>query len=246
MSTFRNAAVVGFSAMALSTFSVSAKADLETNGNFQTATCNFACTADANGQIGNNTTLTGWNANGGYNFLFASGTGFTDGANGNAGFIKMDAAVTATPNGDNYVALDSNYGVEALTQTISGLTVGAKYTVSFWWAGTQQLGFSGATTDQLAVSFGGSPQDTASIDVPQQGFTGWSQVTDTFTATSTSQVLSFLASGTPANSEPPFALLDGVSVNAATPEPGSSILLFTVLGLVGGLGRLRSKKWLKS
>jgi hypothetical protein len=75
-------------------------------------------------------------------------------------------------------------------------------------------------------------------------FTGWYSETFDYTATSTTEVLSFMADGTP-NGEPPFALLDGVSLNNVTPapEPGTLPLLFT--GLMGGLGILRSRKWLK-
>ncbi len=60
-----------------------------------------------------------------------------------------------------------------------------------------------------------------------------------FTADNTSDVLSFLAVGTP-NGEPPFSLLDGVSVQAA-PEPGTLLLMLGGLGLVG-LGVVRSKR----
>lgn len=242
----RNAAVVGLSAMALLTFSISAKADLGSNGNFETASCNFNCTTQANGQIGYNTTLTGWSANGGYNFLYASGTSNSHGANGDAGYVGMDSAVTATPNGDNFVALDSDYGTAALTQTINGLTSGDSYTVSFYWGGAQQAGFSGVTSDYLKVGFGSSTQNTSTVNNTSQGFTGWSLVTDTFTASGTSDVLSFLAAS-PSGGEPPFVLLDGVSVNAlvATPEVGSLTLLFTVLGLAVGLGSFKSKNWLK-
>ena len=45
----------------------------------------------------------------------------------------------------------------------------------------------------------------------------------TYTATAASEVLSFLATGTPSG-VPPFALLDGVTLNSV-PEPGSLALL---------------------
>lgn len=47
--------------------------------------------------------------------------------------------------------------------------------------------------------------------------------------TSASEVLSFLAIGTPAG-VPPFALLDGVSISEV-PEPGSLVLLGAGLGV---------------
>ena len=54
------------------------------------------------------------------------------------------------------------------------------------------------------------------------GVVPWSLETMTFQATSASQVLTFLAMGTPAG-EPPIDLLDGMSLSA--PEPGTIVLL---------------------
>ena len=59
-------------------FGISAKADLVTNGSFESATCGFACISTLpNGQVGYNTTVTGW-ATSSYTFLYSSGT--ADGA----------------------------------------------------------------------------------------------------------------------------------------------------------------------
>jgi hypothetical protein len=74
---------------------------------------------------------------------------------------------------------------------------------------------------------------------PSNGFTGWRYTTLIFTATSTSEVLSFLAVGTPSG-EPPFSLLDGVSM--VVPEPGSLTLM---LGSMIGLGVLAWRERLK-
>jgi hypothetical protein len=60
-----------------------------------------------------------------------------------------------------------------------------------------------------------------------------------FTATSTSQLLTFLSGGSPGG-EPPVALLDGVSMvdSSAVPEPGSILL---VVGGIGVLGLFRKR-----
>jgi len=61
-----------------------------------------------------------------------------------------------------------------------------------------------------------------------------------YIATSSTEVLSFLAVGTPSG-VPPFALLDGVSLNANTvPEPESYTLLG--IGLLGILSVRRQQR----
>ena len=101
-----------------------------------------------------------------------------------------------------------------ITQTIKGLTPGATYAVSFAWAGAQQTGYTGATTEQWQVNLGNNAataQSTKIVTNADQGFTGWMDQTFDFVATSSSEVLSFLANGTPAGVSP-FALLANVSI----------------------------------
>jgi len=105
-------------------------------------------------------------------------------------------------------------------------------------AGTQPL--SGGANNPANLSCSGSGASTATFNLPSEGFSGWQFQTFDLTANSSTDVLSFLAYGN--IQVPPFALLDGVSLTP-TPEPGTLPLLFT--GLMGGLGVLRSRKWLK-
>ena len=249
--TLRKAGVAGFSAMALLTFAISAQANMVINGGFET-------TSNGPGQFDFQTTATGWTStNGGnnaYNFIFASGTGDTTGSNGQYGNVALwglnngglDLLPVSSPDGGNFVAADGAFQNGAIQQTINGLIAGDSYTLSFYWAGAQQSGFTGATTEQWQVTFGSQTQSTVVVDNASQGFTGWMAQTFDFTASNTSQVLSFFAVGTP-DGVPPFVLLDGVSLNADSspaPEPGTLTLMLG--GVIGALGIRRLRNWSKS
>lgn len=186
-------------------------------------------------------TLAGWSSTG-YNFVFSPTSTSANSAYG-AGNLALYSSTTtpsnsfnnASPTGGNFIAADADYGTEPITQTINGLTPGATYAVSFAWAGAQQTGYTGATTEQWQVNLGNNAataQSTKIVTNASQGFTGWMDQTFDFVATSSSEVLSFLANGTPAG-VPPFALLANVSMTQV-PEPGSlMVLLSGITGLIG-------------
>ena len=187
--------------------------------------------------------VTGWSTTG-YNFLYFPGTATTTGAytpqfNQQIKLWGMNASnasnslPASSPDGGNFIAADGAYGTAPITQTINGLSLGALYKVSFYWAGAQQTGYTGATTEQWKVSLGNVTQSTAVVNNPSRGFSGWLSQSFTYTATSANEVLSFLAVGTPSG-QPPFSLLDGVSVTAV-PEPASWIMLLMGLVAVGSV-----------
>jgi hypothetical protein len=219
-----------------------AATDLVTNGGFETTT-------NGNGQLNYNTVAAGWTEiNDGYSFVFAPGTADTTGAVGQFGRVWLwgpgehdgvQNGLTTSPDGGNFVALSGNYNTQPLQQTITGLVAGKSYDVSFYYAGAQQYGYNGATTDQLGVSLGGQTQDTQVLHDVNHGFTGWMHETMVFTATGSSEVLSFLANSTPVGT-PPYALLDGVSVTAV-PEPATWAMMILGVGGIGGLARLRRR-----
>jgi len=203
--------------------------NLVQNGDFESTTA-------GGGQLGYNTDATDWTTTG-YNFLFPSGSADTTGVIGQYGVLELwgpnngsaNGLPASSPNGGNYVGLDGAYDVGALSQTITGLTPGQVYAVSFEWAGAQQSGYSGANTEQITVSLGSQTQSTAVYDNPSHGFSGWMSETFDFTASSSSEALSFLAVGTPAG-VPPFSLLDSVSLTAV-PEPSTWAMM--CLGFAG-------------
>ena len=197
--------------------------------------------------------VTGWSTSG-YNFVFLPGTADTTGAVGQFGGpsnpLKLwgpgdgsNNGLTGSPNGGNYLALNGDFEVSPVSQMLTGLTAGVATTVSFDWAGAQQFGYSGATTEQLLVSLGGQTLATAILANANHGFTGWKTAELTFMPTGSTELLSFLAKGTPGG-EPPNVLLDGVSVSQSSPvpEPSTLALLGTGLAGVSGLVRRRFKR----
>ncbi|WP_165228956.1 PEP-CTERM sorting domain-containing protein [Aquisphaera insulae] len=223
--------------------------NLITNGGFETS--------GGYGQVGYNTSVTGWSMENSpsYTFLYNS-TNAATGVTGQFGTTALwdssnnggagGGPITASPDGGNFIAQDGDFQHSAITQSLTGLVAGQTYAVSFYWAIAQQEGFNYGTWDYWKVGLGDEYQVTETKTIPQHVFSGWfDKVTMYFTAKSTSEVLSFEAFGgydgqTSPGSVPPFALLDGVSMEAV-PEPASMALMG--IGLAGAtlFARLRRR-----
>jgi Protein of unknown function (DUF642) len=255
----RKLAIIGFSAITLSTFGSSAQAvNLVTNGDFESFTGGSAFQSNSAGSLpsqlnnaGTNgyTKLTGWTTGNGILAFLMNPT--TDDTTGSRDIQFSDNfklwgpgngsnnGLTSSPNGGLYVALDGalSYRSTGISQTLTGLIAGQSYDVNFSWAGAQQNGYDGATTEQVQVKFGSGPAQTTTLfNNPNHGFSGWKQQKFTFTADAGNNVLNFLAIGNP-NGVPPFVLLDGVSVDATpVPDPGMGIGMALV-----GVGLLRAR-----
>ncbi|MDR3404546.1 MAG: hypothetical protein P4L99_18740 [Chthoniobacter sp.] len=257
--SFRTTAIAVFAL----TLVQSAPANLVQDGTFTSVTYSGALplTAPYFGQFGTGTGSTlavaNWSTTG-YNFVYSatnvdSGTGAGANAgqpnqapgqyNTGAGYGSTymwgshnggASTWTAPPSGGNFIAADGAFQQGAITQTITGLTVGQTYVLKFYYGAAQQQGtYTTATTEQWTVSMGtgnvAGNFKTTLINNPAESFSGWFQATMYFYANNTTETLSFLASGGP-NGQPPFALLAGVDLEVV-PE-FSNWLVFGVFGLL--------------
>jgi len=233
-------------------------ADLVTNGGFESN--------GGNGQLGYNTSATGWSVSStpsdpqtSYVFLWSTSnsslsgtTADTTGALGWQGTVALWGPDNGgswvgsmlSPNGGAFIGEDPVYdnSSPAITQTITGLTASDNYFVTFDWAAAQQTGFTGATYDTWTVDLGdAATQTTSQINLANKAFSGWTPVTMEFTADESSEVLSFVANGGPSSSLPPFALLDGVSV-VPVPEPATWAMMLLGVGALGASLRMRRRE----
>jgi hypothetical protein len=143
-------------------------------------------------------------------------------------------SVQTPPGGGNYFAMDASGSYNGpLYQTISALTIGQQYVLTFNAAADQQNGYSQSITSNWGVdayagsaapplSFSGYTSVGASLTPSNNE--AWTQETYVFSATSATETIAFLANS-PETTGPPFALLSQVQLTASTPEPGTLLLL---------------------
>jgi len=259
--------------------------DLVTNGsfedNFGAGQFNQTLPGSAGGQSAGapGTTASGWTVSGtnssypeGYAFIFYNADSFTTtnsgvgptsqygNPGGPATLPLWGSSADGSPAGSYFYGVDSTFQPSALSQAISGLTVGDTYTLTFDYAAAQQYLYDGNTTDQWVVTLGSQTIATTTIDLPSNGFSGWLTESVTFTYEGlgpSPNLLTFVDNGMGgcdsnflncainnpgASGGPPFSLLDGVSLTAA-PEPSTWTMMlagFAGLGYAGFRSRRRS------
>jgi hypothetical protein len=193
-------------------------ANLVANGSFESTTLATKGTFYGN--------VADWSGGKKLTFLNFPGTATTAYLEVYAGFPAV------SPDGGNFVEMDGDPSYSsAIYQTIQGLTVGKTYAVTFDQAAGQQAGFHGPTTERWAVTLGSTTQLSSKYSLAQGATGPWQAQKMNFTATSASEVLSFLAVGTPAG-QPPISFLDGVSL-VAVPEPATWAMMIIGLGAMG-------------
>jgi hypothetical protein len=149
----------------------------------------------------------------------------------------------------NAIAVDAQNLPAPLSQQVTNLLIGDNYTLTFYQASTQANGtintngFTGnwqvglCATVSSSTGACGTYLNSSTMNNPQGGSTPWVLQTLTFTATSATETLSFLASS-PSVGQPPFLLLADTSLSWV-PEPDNLLML---AGGMGGLLLLRKRR----
>ena len=241
---------LALSLLALAAFAAPAQAavNLVKNGGFEDTV--LTRSSEISAEFTGVQSLAHWTTDS-YTMLMMPGTATTSGADTRYGCcLTMWGPSNGSANGyadsgtGNYLAADGAYITRWINQDITGLTPGESYTLSFDWAGGQQYGWNGEgdLTDGInwTVALGDQQFTTQTIHNAEHGFIPWRTQTFTFTPTTTSAVLGFIAHG-PVG-VPPFAMLDNVSLRSATaavPEPATWALMIVGFGMLGGMARRR-------
>ncbi len=262
-------AATGF-VLAMGLASAANAGNLITNGDFSGASAGVTALEGSSfggAQIGADykygQALTGWNSDLGsdgkaFNLYYfghtvGSTTTYTSEADTQYGELGQHPnanfkACTLAGCGGAFMILDGDPTFTgALSQTVTGLTVGQTYDLSFDWAAGELADRTGFETDQLTgtitgagvINFATALYSNNAASGDPGSFSGWSKVDVIFKADATSEAISFLSVGTPTGNLPPVSFLDGVSLTTV-PEPAAwALMLLGFTGLGAAIRRRR-------
>jgi hypothetical protein len=150
------------------------------------------------------------------------------------------------PSGNASVVIDGTEGFGPtggfgyIEQSLIGLVSGETYTLSYWFAGSQENGQGGATTQSFQVNLGDQSWTSPTVNVDPNGFAPWQEVTQTFMWDGVGDALQFMAVG---SGVPAFTLLADVSLTGGPSTPEASTWAMIVAGFagMGFLARSRRK-----
>lgn len=187
-----------------------AHANLLVNGSFEAPGCNGNCILDTPAEA---VYITGWTT-------FLSGVEY-----GNAGSAAADGVMVVDLA--NYV-----YGNGGLRQSFA-TTAGQSYELVFMAGNVTDSGRTG--DGEIRVQVAGVDQTFVTATASNSVY-AWKTVQLSFTALSDMTTLSFSDSQ---NSFTHVALLDGVRLTSAVPEPQTAVRMLTGLSAFGLMGRRR-------
>ncbi len=175
----------------------------------------------------------------------------------NTNVVDVQAKTTNAGITGHVIVADGGSGYQSsFSQTVTGLTVGKGYTLTFEQAAGQQAGFgcqggsypvTACTTEQWQVTWAQTNGSNAQVKTsalmtnPLGGFQNWNLVTMYFTATNATEVLTFLSDGEPSGTYPPVALLADVSLQTGVPEPATLAIMGVGLLALGLATRLKKR-----
>ncbi len=264
--------VLALAALAMGTgLATGAQANSFTDGGFASGVGAFTgstglCSSGSNHQQMTSADEANWTANSDYTFILTANDygSFANTYGGNSSTcIGLKPTITASPEGGNFLAIDPAYQNNndghgwSIAQALTGLVVGATYNITFNMGAGQQTTFNGPTTDNWLVGLGAGTNistvagtgNSASSQIISPGtggaFGGWVSAQVSLIATAANEVLWFFAQSTALQQQPPFLLLDGVTMSQQTtvPEPSTyGMLLVGLLALLGVRRVYRNKR----